>query len=149
MIEIIKGDILKSDKKYIVHQTNCTSQTGLGLAKTLFQEFPHANIYKTRQIDNRKDTPGTIIISGNEDRYIINLMGQYIPGQTTARETAAMREKWFQEGLDEMLTIKDPESFAFPYKIGCGLAGGDWNIYKEMIDEFAKKTEASVTIYQL
>ena len=29
------------------------------------------------------------------------------------------------------------ESIAFPYLIGCGLAGGEWNDYKAAIESFS------------
>lgn len=35
---------------------------------------------------------------------------------------------------------------AFPFKIGCGLAGGDWKIYYKLIKEFAMKYNKTVTI---
>ena len=29
-------------------------------------------------------------------------------------------------------------TIAFPYKIGCGIGGGDWDIYKRLIEGFAR-----------
>lgn len=37
-------------------------------------------------------------------------------------------------------------SIAIPYGIGCGLAGGDWKIVKQMIDDILG--ECDVTIYK-
>ena len=31
------------------------------------------------------------------------------------------------------------ESVAFPYLIGCGLAGGDWQSYGAMVSDFARR----------
>jgi hypothetical protein len=87
--------------------------------------------------------------NGKDDRFVINLMGQYSPGKVTKNETAEMREKWFTDCLNEILKIHDLESIGFPYNIGCGLAGGDWKNYYEMIEQFAEKTKAVVTIYQI
>jgi len=38
---------------------------------------------------------------------------------------------------------------AFPFKIGCGAAGGDWTVYRAMIKAFAEKTGVKVRIYKL
>ena len=46
------------------------------------------------------------------------------------------RQGWFQECLDAIgkLNLK---SVAFPYEIGCGLAGGKWACYDNMLQKFA------------
>ena len=77
MIKTIVGDLLEAKEKYIVHQTNCTSTRGAaGLAYYIYKKFPYSNIYQER--DNPYN-PGSIIISGDgkDQRYIVNLMGQY------------------------------------------------------------------------
>ena len=41
-------------------------------------------------------------------------------------------------------------SIGIPYKIGCGLGGGDWNIVEDIIKTvFRDKKSDSVTIYKL
>jgi hypothetical protein len=35
------------------------------------------------------------------------------------------------------MKLLDTDEIAFPYGIGCGLAGGNWKRYEEMIEEFA------------
>ena len=42
------GDLLHCTEQYIVHQTNCVTKRAAGLAKALFQVFPHADCYKGR-----------------------------------------------------------------------------------------------------
>ena len=46
------------------------------------------------------------------------------------------RQGWFQDCLDAIgkLNLK---SVAFPYDIGCGLAGGKWARYDDMLQKFA------------
>ena len=38
------------------------------------------------------------------------------------------------------------QNFAFPYKIGCGLAGGNWDHYLPMIEDFTVKYQKHVTL---
>lgn len=150
-IKYITDDIIKSKEKYIVHQTNCVTTYGKGLSELIFTKYPYADIYTKRKDKNTTDTPGKIIIRGNgtSERYIINLMGQYYPGKPTKElDTYKSRKKWFKDCLDDLLKIDKLESIAFPYKIGCGLAGGVWSEYLEMLEEFADETEAKVYIYQ-
>ena len=37
-------------------------------------------------------------------------------------------------------------NICFPYKIGCGLAGGVWRHYHQLIDDFSRKVNQSVII---
>ncbi|OHT14843.1 hypothetical protein TRFO_14805 [Tritrichomonas foetus] len=149
-LEIVEGDLLSSKEKYIVHQCNCISKGAKGLAKAIYDKYPYADAYK---IQPRKDTPGTIKIAGNgkNQRFIINLFGQYKPGKPRpgSSDSVESRLQFFKEGLSKILEIPNLESIAFPFNIGCGLAGGDWNSYYAAIEEFATHTTAIVKIYKL
>jgi O-acetyl-ADP-ribose deacetylase (regulator of RNase III) len=154
----IIGNLLDSDAKYIVHQTNCASEGASGIARDIFMEYPYSNIYLNRRKLKHEDKPGTIIIRGNgkEERYIINLMGQYFPGPPTTErqiDTEEKRKKYFFQGLQEVAKIKDLDSVAFPDHIGCGLAAGNWEFYEGLINKFAdyveKEQGAKVFIYKL
>jgi len=57
--------------------------------------------------------------------------------------------KYFKSCLDRMLEIPDLGSIAFPYKIGCGAAGGTWGAYQAMIEAFTAKTSANVVVYRM
>ena len=36
-----------------------------------------------------------------------------------------------------------------PYNIGCGAAGGDWQIYYKMIENFANDNQIYMTLYKI
>jgi hypothetical protein len=78
-------------------------------------------------------------------------MGQFYPGVASEKsmETPQMRHGWFVSALMKIQDIPDLESVAFPYKIGCGLAGGNWEFYRSCIDTLAEATPAKVSIYKL
>lgn len=154
MIKTITGDLLSATEKYIVHQTNCVSNGGAaGLAYYLFSKFPYANVYNGRE---EPSSPGTNIISGNgqDQRYIVNLMGQYYPGgiHYADHDNEAARKKYFHHALIRLAKVENLESIAFPFKIGCGIAGGNWDWYLGTICNFAnfvKETQnTEVVIYQ-
>lgn len=148
---IIHGNIFSTSAKYIAHQTNCVSSNSKGLAKTIFDLCPYANSYILRDHTNITN-PGTIEIYGHEPsyRYIINMNAQYYPGKPSANfDTIQNRKKWFHNCLLEIIKIPNLDSIAFPSKIGCNLAGGDWEWYFKQIVKFEKQVErkAKVLIY--
>ena len=159
MIEYRAGDITKQeDIQAIVHQCNCVSRNAAHLAKTIFSVFPWADIYKERDnkiIDynnfSKGEGPGNILIRDNgKDKFVINLLGQVFPGCPRFPDSNIdgykAREKFFQKSLDTISKIKGLKSIAFPDHIGCGAAGGNWETYKKMIEDFADKLE-SVKVY--
>lgn len=164
-VEIIEnGDLLKCDAKYICHQCNSLTKTGAGLAKRMFGLFPYADIYKKRGGDwtpdkvtlSHSEYPGNILVmgNGNSERFIINMMGQFYPGPPKFPDSkldgTKSRERYFKSCLDRIAAIKDLESVAFPWKIGCNLAGGNWDNYFKMISNFADHMDsiAKVFIYK-
>ena len=60
-------------------------------------------------------------------------------------DTQENRIKWFRDALNKLLEQipeEDIERVIFPYRIGCGLAGGNWSVhYLPAIKDFS--TEAS------
>lgn len=136
IVPILAGDLLQCDATYIVHQCNCVTKGAAGLAAAMFRAYPSANVYA----DGSPRTPGTIAVRGR----VVNLFGQNLPGQRECGDgdSATMRQAWFRQGLHALLEMlheakEDTNSVAFPYLIGCGLAGGHWPSYYAMICEFA------------
>jgi hypothetical protein len=136
------GDLLKlnlGEEEYIVHQANCQSTYARGLAQHLFRVYPEANTYNptfTR-------VPGTISVHGP----IINMYAQDTPGKTRSNNQRDKRLEWFQNGLDEIGDqLLDAKKIYFPYKIGCGMAGGNWVDYLKMIQDWTKTMEFEVHI---
>ena len=152
-VTIVYADIL-SHPGYIVHQCNCVTTHASGLAAHIFKVIPEADVYADRTF---RRVPGTVCIR----EKVVNLFGQFRPGKPSARESSAQRLAWFQKGLDELETYLKQESeacdhvvdmlptVAFPYKIGCGLAGGHWPDYWSRIQAFAARVDHPVMIYRL
>jgi O-acetyl-ADP-ribose deacetylase (regulator of RNase III) len=148
MLKIIKGDLLKSKDQFIAHQTNCISTGAAGLAASIFRKYPYSNIYTRRQ---EPSIPGTIAIDGDgiNNRFIIHIMGQNYPGSFNEFETQEMRLNWFKNCLNEISLIDNLHSIGFPYMIGCGLAGGNWNDYYNLIYDFSENLNIDVNIYRI
>ena len=62
------------------------------------------------------------------------------------RDTPQEREQWFAQCLEELGQCDSYQNLAFPYQIGCGLAGGNWSRYLSMIEDFAVKYKKHVTL---
>ena len=151
-IEIITGSLLDAKEKYIAHQCNCISNGASGIAKAIFDRFTYSDSYSLR---TTRDVPGTIKVFGDDqNRYIINLFSQYYPGSSlkSGSDSEEARQKYFHGCLVKVSKIPNLESIAFNWKIGCGLAGGDWKYYLGTLENFAKyideKQGAKVAIYK-
>lgn len=149
MIKLIEGDLLSAQEGIIGHQTNTKGVWGSGIAKSIKQKHPDA--YPLYQLacheygDNLLGLCWTTKVS--EDRVIANLFGQTTYGRNknvvytdyaalkTALQSLKIRAKKFGH------------SVALPYKIGCGLANGDWEIVYGIIEEVFSDYE--VTLYKL
>lgn len=139
------GNILEAKEYMIAHQCNCISTSGKGLAKLIFEKYPEADIYVNRI---KIDKPGTNKIIETKGKKIINMFGQYNPGKGYGKENKTIRLMWFKSCLD-LLEIKKGESIAMPYLIGCGLAGGNWKKYSELLLRWAKEKEVKIVFYDI
>ena len=150
-LQTISGNILHAKEQYICHSCNCISTGAAGLAKLIFENYPYSNSYINRKVPN---IPGTITIHGDgiNKRYIINMYTQYFPGkpQKSNKDNEIIRQEYFKSALNCLSKIKNIKSIAFPYNISCGLAGGDWQIYSNLINEFCNNNNnIDVVIYKL
>ena len=146
----------------IAQQSNCVGCDGRGLALGVSEKMPYGCPYKERQrmppsnkfaIPAHRATPGTIDVrrppasAAGRTPIVIAMFAQWemgLPGKynrvqpAPPSDSASTRAGWFRQCLGAIAAIDPPlASIAFPYEIGCGLAGGDWRVYERMIVEFA------------
>lgn len=134
-----KGDLLKSDCNVIVHQVNCQGVMGSGIAKQIKETYPSVfEQYRKRYLSNGAKLGEIDICNVGGDRMVVNLYSQdkYLP-----RGVRHTNYEAFKDGLTE---LKKSISYwgstnlfkiGFPYRIGCGLGGGDWKIVRRLIEE--------------
>lgn len=140
MINIIYDNLLNSMEKYISHQCNCLTQHSAGTALSIFNKYPYANTYKNR---DKSDSLGTIKILGDgiDNRFVINMFAQHYPGKpkypNSQLDGIQVRQQSFYQCLLKISKIPELESIAFPYGIGCNLAGGNWEYYYGVLNNFA------------
>ena len=93
---------------------------------------------------------GTIMGSRTDDgRVCINMYAQENYG-TDKRQTDYMA---FARCLalirDDLMDYPPETKVAFPDHIGCGLAGGDWKIVRNLIESFSRMIRQDVYIVKL
>jgi hypothetical protein len=150
---IVDKDIFESTEDYLCHQCNCVTTRAAHMAAAVFKKYPYADIYTRRE---GQDEPGTIMVCGNKDkgqRQVINMLGQYYPGYSNSQsedgtlDSYKKRAEYFRSCLIHMSKMEG--SFAFPWTIACGAAGGDWGTYITMLKGFEAYIKGDVVIYRL
>jgi len=140
----ICGDILDIKEGWICHQVNLKGVAGGGLAKQIRDKYPkwfeeyckdcmedkfilgdcswYLAEHQTQVIDHQ---------IGFKNKIICNMFAQNNYG-TDKRHTNyyafAQCLSIIKDSLSEDIQIY------FPYKIGCGLGGGNWEVISEMIE---------------
>ena len=136
MLYEVEGDLLDfAPKYYIGQQCNTTGYVAKGLSAVIFKQYPEANVYKKGTIR----IPGTADIIGR----VVNLYGQVKAGKPSSNgDSKDDRVVYFIRSLDDFynkaraIQPKGKILLALPKGVGCGLAGGDWNVYQKVIEEF-------------
>lgn len=144
-MKLKKGDIFDCEENIIVHQANCLGVMGSGIASQVKEKYPevYKGYYHYCKTNTAEDILGTsLICQVNDKRYIANVFGQLaFGGDKVYTDYEALRHS--------LIEVRDfakehKLSVAIPCKIGCGLAGGDWNIVLDMIKEIFSDTETSI-----
>ncbi|MGL5460153.1 MAG: macro domain-containing protein [Cetobacterium sp.] len=153
MIRLIKGDIVNSKEEVILHQVNCFTM-GAGVAKALYTKYPKIKKAHTEKIEeykkNRKELLGKYdIVSIDCNKHIVNCFSQFNYGRD--RKCYTQYDLLFN--CIEQITFlceKNKYNLAMPFNIGCGLAGGDWNIVIKGIQKIAEKyPKVNISLYEL
>lgn len=155
-IKIVKGDMIESMLKGELdaygQQCNCFCRQGRGIAPLLVKANPEVlevdkateegNPYKLGKFSVTKDTTKPLVY---------NIYGQFhwskfkvADGRNTDYRALLIG---FESVYEDMLE-KGITSIGLPL-IGCGLAGGDWSIVRDIIADVFEDTFIDVTIFVL
>lgn len=144
MIRIVKGDLLHCAEDIIAHQVNCKGAAG-GLAGVIFKTHPGAFIeYKTLLESTPDDQQllGRTFLTEPQDedgKIIANMFGQYNPG-------ADYRPDALYSALKECAEMARARGYsvALPYKLSCGICGGDWNEVLHLIKKAMRHVDCAI-----
>jgi hypothetical protein len=153
MVEILEhSNILEVKSGIICNQVNCMGAMGAGLALQIKNKWPivfkqykeECNLFHedpTKLLGKVHDT----VISQN--LVVANCFGQVFP----SRNGMITDYHAWDEILDKLNDLRNFFSLDlhFPYMVGCGLAGGNWNvIFGKIMDKFGRSS-TPVCIHQL
>ncbi len=152
MMTAFKGNLLDSDCDYICHQVNCQGRMGSGIAKAIRDKWPvvyteYINKYKETQDQVLRDCgsfefmPDTSevllgqiqLIDVSEKQCVINMFAQQYYGYDGKRYTSYDAFWACLGGIRD--SVPKGSKIGFPWQIGCGLGGANWEVIMTMIEE--------------
>lgn len=156
MITYHSGDLLKSGCYIICHQVNCQGVMGSGIARQIWDKFPGLFEAYRRVVDTngRKECLGQTLFHTTTFYTIANMFSQfhYLPRGVVNTNYSAFRQ-CCKSIKDYVYAIWGSGSgycrIGFPHGIGCGLAGGDWNIISQILKEEFDGPDWNVEIWKL
>ena len=142
MSAIINGDITKVIKSgYILHQVNCMSAMGAGVALALMKKWPQVRseyIQFSKQAAKPKDLLGQIeYVQVENNLTVINSFTQLGYGNARLSGVSDTNEELLIRNIRNAAkkAASENTTVAVPYLVGCGLAGGNWqNVYNGIKD---------------
>ena len=156
-IEIINGDIMKTDKDFIVQQVNCSGFMGGGLAKTIMKRYDNVKReYKKfhkkalKNLNDKSELLGCVnYVDVYDGKIIANVFGQVDIRKGEGDKTVYTEKEDLFRGIEHVKSKAEVLglSVAIPTYIGCGLGGGDWNTIKPGIEKIFEGSEVEVAFY--
>lgn len=126
-MKLIEGDLLTITDGIIIHQVNCQGVMGSGVAKALSTKYPIVKkqyLKKFKQV-SRQDLIGIYqFVDISDTLQIVNsfTQDQYGYGRKQTDEQKLI------QNIVEICHLHNDKTVYVPHLIGCGLAGGDWNV---------------------
>jgi len=143
-IEYIKGDLMTTDIRHIIHGCNAQGVMGSGVAKLIRDKYPSAYTDYNDVYNNTGLELGDIVFSAqNDGKIICNAITQKNFGR---RDDTVYVSYWAIAEVFRKIDAFGIKEIAMPM-IGAGLANGDWNVISAIIENTLQKTKP--VVYQL
>lgn len=165
MVHYKDGNLLDADVNYICHQVNCQGRMGSGIAKQIrerwpivyenymaeFKEIEGKIIQLCGQWENEIDVSDILLgrlqqVKVNDTQTVINMFSQQYYGYDGKRYTSYDAFWDCLNGIKH--SIPKGSKIGFPWGIGCGLGGANWEVIITMIEEVLRD-DFDVYIYIL
>ncbi len=137
MVRETYGDLLRQPVDIIAHQTNCIGKMGAGIARQIRDQLLTSDEYQKYvhecKVQGSSLLGRTQLLEAPDGRMIANCFGENIPtgkGKDTDYDAlmhSMIKVRNYAKRSEPMLSV------GVPGLIGCGLAGGDWRIVKDML----------------
>lgn len=129
----------------ICQQVNCKGVMGAGLAKAISDKFP---IVKEKYLENYKKNKGMqlgsfqiidVVVTSSDFLAVCNLYTQDNYGNSNITKKCYTDKELLINAIECVCSSNQNTKVYIPIKIGCGLAGGNWEEIKEDIIKLIKK----------
>lgn len=148
MLKFENGNLVTGNYVIFCHQVNCQRVMGAGLARQIRNKYPE--VYN-EYVKADQDLGHILPVFTHDGRICINMFAQDKYGMDK-QYTDYFAFKRCLRSIKEFLKIhhvKREIPVAFPYGIGCGLAGGEWRAIFSLLTDFSKEIEQDVVIVSL
>lgn len=157
MVTYVKGDATKpigDGPKIIAHICNDEGGWGAGFVLAIDKMHPrprewYKELYANYRRQQHLFIPlgSTEFVPAGRDITVANMVAQHRTIRTNPKPICYKSlefclEKVAAYAIDEEATVHMP-------RIGCGLAGGDWNVVESIIDRTLTLRDIDVTVYDL
>lgn len=154
-VKTVYGSVLNkttsSSIELVVQQVNCLGVMGAGLAKCVRNDITDEKFENYKQLcikTSAKDLLGKVLLIPSKsvkNRIYANIFAQENIGTNQIQTDYTA----LKTGLAKINKLAKDKGYIvkLPYKLGCGLAGGDWNIVYSIINEVCDVK--FTTIYKL
>ncbi len=158
MVKYFNGDLLQSDCNVICHQVNCRGVMGAGIARTIREKYPQVfSVFRTSYAAGcNKLGEIDVVYIAEAKRFIVNMYAQYdykpkgmVHTDYSAFESCIRKIKTEVSDYRKYHPEVGKVKIGFPYRIGCGLGGGDWTIVKSILEREFSGDEWNVEIWRL
>ncbi|MDB5282167.1 MAG: putative phosphatase [Bacteroidota bacterium] len=145
MVREETGDLIRDSKRFdvIAHGVNCFCKMRSGIAKQVVQFFPEAQQIDLSTIEGDRGKMGTINFTSNTNPIVVNAYTQYMYGTDNMKcDYDALRNC-----MKAIKTTFSGKKIGLP-QIGAGLAGGDWNIIKQIIIDELSDEDVTIVYWE-
>jgi len=154
MIHYRKGNLLEqSDLSAIVHQCNLMHIFGAGIALEIKETFPEAYEADKQTPKNDISKLGKYSYAITPTFLIFNMYSQLGLSRHTRTTSYSHMEIAFKKIKNDLQNnifgLKMPITLGMPYKIGCGLGGGNWEDVEKIIKNVFTDATFDVIICEL
>lgn len=138
-MKIIEGNILDVKEGIILHQVNCQNKIGAGISGQLVANYPIiAKAY--HQICERTSKAQLFGVSQfirvSDTLIVGNLFAQFYYGNSVKTGIKYTDEKTLIDQICYTCETHNDKIIYIPFRIGCGLAGGSWDIiYNALLEK--------------
>ena len=157
-----EGDLLDlaedGEIDVIVHQANLEHTFGAGIALAIRRRFPYAYRADLRSRFNDPAKLGSFTIgqpslgAGERGPAIANLYSQtsLYPSHTSYDAMVeGLTQLRFDLQIYNSTSMPKVKTIGFPFGMGCGLADGDWNVVRAIIESVFKNSRFDIVIVTL